>query len=61
MQNNGCTEGGDKRNKAGGHHGVEFGSVRIKMLERKVEEESHGWENVDQYESDKMILDNLKK
>ena len=35
-------------------------SARIKYLEKKVEEESHGFENVEQYESDKMILDNLK-
>lgn len=35
-------------------------TARIKLLERKVEEESHGFENVDQYEQDKMILDNLK-
>lgn len=36
-------------------------TARIKMLERKVEEESHGFENVEQYESDKLILENLKK
>ena len=31
------------------------------MLEAKVEAESHGFENVEQYEQDKLILDNLKK
>ena len=36
-------------------------SARIKMLEAKVEAESHGFENVEQYEQDKLILDNLKK
>lgn len=36
-------------------------TARIKMLERKVELESHGFDKVEQYESDKLILDNLKK
>lgn len=35
-------------------------TARISLLERKVEEESHGFENVEQYENDKLILDNLK-
>ena len=35
-------------------------AARIKFLEKKVEAESQGFDQIDQYESDKMILENLK-
>lgn len=36
-------------------------AARIKYLEKKVEAESQGFDQIDQYEQDKMILDNLKR
>ena len=33
---------------------------QINRLEKKVEEESHGFDRIDEYNSDKMVLDNLK-
>ena len=35
-------------------------AARIKFLEKKVEAESQGFDQIDQYEQDKMVLDNLK-
>ena len=32
----------------------------IKQLEKKVESESHGFEHLSEYESDKMLLEHLK-
>ena len=34
--------------------------AQIALLEKKVERESHGFEHVEEYQSDKMLLDNLK-
>ena len=36
-------------------------AARIKFLEKKVEAESQGFDQIDQYEQDKMVLDNLKQ
>ena len=35
--------------------------AQISLLERKVEQESHGFEHVEEYQSDKMLLDSLKR
>ena len=34
--------------------------AQIMLLERKVEKESHGFEHVEEYQNDKMLLDSLK-
>tara|TARA_B110000285_G_C14855295_1_gene481938 strand:+ start:423 stop:656 length:234 start_codon:yes stop_codon:yes gene_type:complete len=34
--------------------------AQIALLERRVEKESHGFENIDAYTNDKMLLDSLK-
>mgnify|MGYP006875426929 CR=1 FL=1 len=39
---------------------VQKRAAQIKKLEAKVEAESHGFEHIDEYNTDKMLLDNLK-
>ena len=39
---------------------VQKTQIMIKNLEKKVEQESHGFEHLAEYESDKMLLGNLK-
>ena len=34
--------------------------AQITRLERRVEKESHGFENIEAYTQDKLLLDNLK-
>ena len=40
---------------------VQKTAAQIKRLEAKVEMESHGFEHIDEYNTDKMLLDNMKK
>ena len=40
---------------------VQKTQAEINRLEKKCEEESHGFDHVEEYQSDKMLLDNLKK
>ena len=39
---------------------VQKTAAQIKKLEAKVEMESHGYENIDAYNTDKMLLDSMK-
>ena len=39
---------------------VQKRAAQIKKLEAKVEAESHGFEHLEEYNTDKMLLDNLK-
>ena len=40
---------------------VQKTAAQIKKLEAKVEKESHGYENIDAYNTDKMLLDSINR
>jgi hypothetical protein len=40
---------------------VQKTEAAIARLERKVEDESHGFDQIDEYNQDKLMLENMKK
>lgn len=39
---------------------VQKTETAIKRLEKKVEQESHGFDTIEEYNADKMMLENMK-